>query len=105
MCAFPRMTPLLSAAASCLCELCRSQSSVHSVTPPPPPPLLSLLVGEGAVRWAESQSLPTSPPGQLITPEAQRRYDKYKHSLDEADGPRHPERKRPRLDVDVRRLD
>ena len=66
-------------------------------------PSRSLLVGEGAVRWAEAQSLPVASPVQLVTPEAQRRFDKYKRSLDEAETPR-LDRKRQRLEAEVRHL-
>ncbi|XP_043195636.1 threonine aspartase 1-like isoform X2 [Amphibalanus amphitrite] len=59
----------------------------------------NLLVGEGAVRWAEAQSLPVSPASHLVTPEAQRRYDKYRRSLDEVDRERTADRKRPRLEA------
>ncbi|XP_037076911.1 threonine aspartase 1-like [Pollicipes pollicipes] len=45
----------------------------------------NLLVGEAVVRWAEAQGLSTTPGGQLVTAEAQRRFDKYKRSLDEAE--------------------
>ena len=58
-------------------------------------------MGEGAVRWAEAQSLPVAAPVQLITPEAQRRFDKYRRSLDEAETPR-LDRKRQRLEAEVR---